>query len=60
MITHYANFLDSARLFNERRVRDFDPDDTMSMMMLKKWMLDWHPNISCFINIFSRRDLNDR
>ena len=39
---------------------DFETDKTMSMMLLMKWMLDWHPYIFYFIKIFSKRDLNSR
>ena len=37
-------------------VRAFDPDGEKIMRVIKKMMLDWHPDISCFIKILSNRD----
>ena len=34
----------------------FDPDEEKSMQVIKKVMLDWHQDISCFINILSNCD----
>ena len=56
-ITHDADFPTLVMRFNMRRLVVFDPAIKMDMKTMRKWILDWHPNISYFNKMFSHMDL---
>ena len=57
--THDADFLILASRFHTRRVDGINGDPQHPLMELVKPILDWHPDIDCFVKPFSQRDTAD-